>query len=631
MSSQEIPNQQPSFPRTLDQSTQMQPNKTRRSEGFSVQFCSQIAVATVLAEVEKNRRKYSTDNGPRVLITEVITIYRPKRINTESGRLEPYTEKTLKSTITCACYRHGISDDGDHQPRKLHDLCKHGSKILAEEYLRTLEQARATAEESGALTQLRLDNKAASQQESGKNTRPGPSTGPPAHSTATVLSEEAQPRMDAFRGAGSIDSSTQSHLLVEASSPESDARHHPTRKRPSDILESHDMNPSVSTNPGPVTKKRKVSEKTASPPASSKNSLAQISSKKSATAQGGNSAGEGPASRKPNTRIDGRTKTNIPDDTKKDRHHGRLQQKGARAIEIEETSDDVDQVNDPDIGYHPPAYLYQENAPGNCLQLSDIDARELIDAVHRHMQNAVLNFMKLVYGEENLRGGPGCQTESNPGPALRRLYQRVFGESSWFQRYMTFESRLANSAVLEGLVGAAIYETILKPTQSYPELTLDLADWKILVSWIKKSTELTTTHINDLLERATNEKIQGHDFRPEAQRINGEICAVLRNHIEKMKFPPLEKHGCSHTELLQELLEDAVLAAIVAKAKLTLACDKHTDSWVEPGTRMNITNAEGTLVLKEVWISQFPQVKVKRGDSDTQILKEARYILHEPL
>ncbi|KAF2239152.1 hypothetical protein EV356DRAFT_164872 [Viridothelium virens] len=305
--------------------------------------------------------------------------------------------------------------------------------------------------------------------------------------------------MDAFQGDDSVDCLPQSHLLarpdLEANSLESDTSQHPTRKRRSDALEPQDTNPSVSTDLVLVAAKKKLPEsnKRKHPGllASSRNTLVQIPSKKSAAAQGQNSTGERLASRKSNKHIEGRIKIDVPNNTKKARCHGQLQQKGPRATEAKQTANDVSQVDNLDIAIHRPAYLHQENAPGKCLQLSDIDAGKLIDAVHRNMRDAVLHFMKQTYGEEDLRGGPGCQVESNPGPELRRLYQCVFGESSWFKRYMTFENTLANSAVLEGLVGAAIYERVLKPAHPYPELTLDLADWKILVSWIKKTSELS--------------------------------------------------------------------------------------------------------------------------------------------
>ncbi|KAI9693727.1 MAG: hypothetical protein M1822_002998 [Bathelium mastoideum] len=134
-------------------------------------------------------------------------------------------------------------------------------------------------------------------------------------------------------------------------------------------------------------------------------------------------------------------------------------------------------------------YLYLENSPEKCLQVSSVDAKKVMDSTYSDIQDAVVKFMRYANGE-TLTGDRGCQIQGNPGPLLARLYQRVMG-ASWHQRYLQLASKLNNWPLLEGLIGAAILETIFIPKKTYPEIALNLADWKTVVTEIRKRSSMS--------------------------------------------------------------------------------------------------------------------------------------------
>ena len=129
-------------------------------------------------------------------------------------------------------------------------------------------------------------------------------------------------------------------------------------------------------------------------------------------------------------------------------------------------------------------FIYELNSPEKCLLLSDEDAKKLWKTAQFEVRNAVVFFFRNAYGEI-LVGGPGCQVARDPGPQLDNLYQRVFGGPAWFDRYLQLESIMANWPVLESLIGVAIHEFIWKPPKTYPEITLDLREWKTIASDIE--------------------------------------------------------------------------------------------------------------------------------------------------
>ena len=112
---------------------------------------------------------------------------------------------------------------------------------------------------------------------------------------------------------------------------------------------------------------------------------------------------------------------------------------------------------------------------------------------------------------------------------------------------------------------------------------------------------------------------------PEVRRLNREICTTLKEHIETMKLPILKDHACSYTDLLQGLLQDAVLAAVKLKAKWTMSCHSFKFFWKLAGSKSTKPQEDGTSKVEEVWVTTFPGAKMSRSGEKLRRLTEPKY------
>ncbi|KXT06839.1 hypothetical protein AC578_7133, partial [Pseudocercospora eumusae] len=178
-----------------------------------------------------------------------------------------------------------------------------------------------------------------------------------------------------------------------------------------------------------------------------------------------------------------------------------------------------------------------------------------------------------------------------PSVRLRRLYDRLFGDS-WKDLAESFlQGRGKAEKLLQGLIGAAVYEVVYSaqlpwdsPLAIFEKLGVDT----LYLSSTMRACELAMP-FESLIWRSAVQKIEDASFqqeriRPVADKLANELFAILKHQLTILGIDTSPRHRIESRNLRVKDLSAVFQAALVLKGTLEAAPQDFDILWIQAGS-----------------------------------------------